>query len=71
MMDMLGVSGHGFNDVRHKVRAGPLCAATTCAAKVGANSCQAQIIQAGFVVVNNGRGSIRQSGGPLRPSGPR
>jgi hypothetical protein len=24
MMDMLGVSGCGFNDKRHKLRAGPL-----------------------------------------------
>jgi hypothetical protein len=53
MMDMLGVSDRGFNDVCHKVRAGPLCVATTRAAKVRANSWSAQIIQAGFVVVNN------------------
>jgi hypothetical protein len=54
MMNMLGVSGRGFNDGRHNVRAGPLCVATTRAAKVHANSWPAQIIQAGFVVVNNG-----------------
>jgi len=33
MLDMLGVSGPGFNDGRHKLRAGPLWAATTHAAK--------------------------------------
>jgi len=33
---MLDVSGLGFNDGRHKVRAGPLWAATTRAAKVRA-----------------------------------
>jgi hypothetical protein len=53
MMNMLGVSGRGFNAGRHKVRAGPLCVATTRAAKVRANSWPAQITQGGFVVVNN------------------
>jgi len=53
MMDMLGVTGHGFNDVCHKVHAGPLCVATTRAAKIRANSWPAQIIRAEFVVVNN------------------
>jgi len=33
MMDILGVSGSGFNDGRHKVRSGPLWVATTRAAK--------------------------------------
>jgi hypothetical protein len=54
MMNMLGVSGRGFNDVCHKVHAGPLCVATTRAAKICANSWPAQITQAGFVVLNNG-----------------
>jgi hypothetical protein len=54
MMDILGVNGSGFNDGRHKVRAGPLLTATIRAAKTRANSWPAQIIRAGFVVVNNG-----------------
>jgi len=33
MLDMLGVSGPVYNDERHKLRASPLWAATSSAAK--------------------------------------